>query len=242
MKKGRPEKPSKHVNDLTGQQFDRLKVLRFSESKKSRGSMCAFWICECLCGKIIEKSNSYLIREDRPHKSCGCVKPIRSIIRFHSLYEKSEGCWNWKGILNDGGYGKWNGSTASRQAWIYAFGKIPRDKQVCHTCDNRRCVNLAHLFLGTIGDNMRDRTSKNRQAKGSRIANAILSEEKVLEIRATRLANASYKELAEKYGISWYLVRSICKNRQWKHVALGEECRLFISSHDNNKSQHTVLQ
>lgn len=76
---------------------------------------------------------------------------------------------------------------------------------------------------------MKDKNSKNRQAKGSKIGNSILDEEKVLEIRRKRLSGAEYQSLAEEFKISWDLVRCVCKNSQWKHVSLGEECKNYIS-------------
>lgn len=49
-----------------------------------------------------------------------------------------------------------------RASWIIANGPIPEGMDVLHKCDNRKCGNPAHLFLGTDIDNMRDRDSKGR--------------------------------------------------------------------------------
>ena len=99
-------------------------------------------------------------------------------------------------------------------------------------------MNPDHLFLGSIGDNMRDRTAKNRQAKGSRIGNSILNESQVLEIRKKRLTGKTYQELSKEFSVDWYVIRKICKNQGWKHVDLGEDCRKFVSPKDKNKTQH----
>ena len=195
------------------------------------------YLCKCVCGNQVERSKGYLLRKDKS-KSCGCRRRRDSLKRFESNFEKTDGCWEWKGTLNQGGYGKYRSSAASRASYDFYIGKIPNKMQVCHICDNRKCVNPNHLFLGTIADNMKDKNQKNRQAKGSCIGNSILNEEVVLNIRRDRLNNLTYKKISEKYGISFYLVRCICKNRQWKHVPLGEECKAYISIHDSNKKQH----
>ena len=213
---------------MIGKKFGMCTVIEDSGKRTKDNGI--IWVCRCDCGKIKNVSRKLLMNDDKP-RSCGCSRKIRAKIQFESHFEKTDGCWIWKGCTNQGGYGKFGGraGSASRVAYQFYVGPIPKNKQVCHKCDNRLCVNPEHLFLGSIGDNMKDRTAKNRQAKGSKIANSILNEQIVLEIRQKRLVGKEYQELADEYKIGWYLVRSICKNRQWKHVPLGEECKAYIS-------------
>jgi HNH endonuclease len=90
--------------------------------------------------------------------------------RFWSKVDKSGDCWVWTGSRDLKGYGKINiGCTptlAHRVSWQIKSGDIPEGLFVLHRCDNPPCVNPAHLFIGTAGDNVQDMMSKGRQRKG----------------------------------------------------------------------------
>lgn len=58
--------------------------------------------------------------------------------------------------------GKW--SHLARVVWLKEKGEIPPNLVVCHLCDNPNCISVKHLFLGTLGDNNRDRAKKGRSA------------------------------------------------------------------------------
>lgn len=75
-------------------------------------------------------------------------------------------CWLWRGATDTKGYGclGYTGTTtrANRLAWLCFFGEIPSGLLVCHHCDNPRCCNPFHLFLGTVSDNAKDSVAKGR--------------------------------------------------------------------------------
>lgn len=94
-------------------------------------------------------------------------------VRFWRSVDKTDTCWNWTASVNTYGYGQIRDeagkyTTAHRVSYKLHSAAIPEGQSVLHRCDNRRCVNPAHLFLGTQADNMRDKTEKGRQARGDR--------------------------------------------------------------------------
>lgn len=84
-------------------------------------------------------------------------------------YVKQENeCWIWQGALNYRGYGKFSmksdkNISAHRASYLIFNGPIIQGLFVCHTCDNPKCVNPDHLWLGSAMDNYKDSIKKGRQ-------------------------------------------------------------------------------
>jgi DNA-binding XRE family transcriptional regulator len=114
-----------------------------------------------------------------------------------------------------------NGKKTRISHFIYKLhkGEIPEGMCICHTCDNTKCVNPDHLFLGTHQDNVKDKVKKNRQAKGSKHGKAKLNEEKVLEIQKLLAEkNLTQKEIGKKYGVHEQAISEIKRGKNWSHV------------------------
>jgi hypothetical protein len=83
-------------------------------------------------------------------------------------------CWNWTSPAESypGGYGviglggtSGKRTLAHRAAWEVSEGPIPEGMWVLHRCDNPKCCNPMHLFLGTALDNNRDAFAKGRNSR-----------------------------------------------------------------------------
>lgn len=166
--------------------------------------------------------------------------------RFEERVDRSEGpdaCWRWTGAIEASGYGRltdyWKKHSAHRLAYVFEHGEVPEGKNVCHSCDNRWCVNPAHLWAGTQRENVADMMAKGRAnrpgpinpLRGEAAPVAKLTAADVLAIRAAytnrRSAGAkthrgdapcSIRGLAEQYGVSTGAIHAIIQRRTWTHL------------------------
>lgn len=141
----------------------------------------------------------------------------------------STDCIEWDGAKTDSGYGRTycerrkRTVRAHRLAWELAnHREIPAGMVVMHTCDNRLCVNPAHLKLGTQGENLKDMYHKNRQGRrdfplGENHHTTSLTQEQVDELRATPYYRGLYFRKAKELGVSRQTVRNIYKGFTWKN-------------------------
>lgn len=149
--------------------------------------------------------------------------------RFWSKVQKNEGdnaCWTWTGCLGNGyGFiivkenGEWKRRKASRISWeLTHHRKIPKDKCVCHHCDNPTCVRPSHLYLGDKGTNMRDcvRRERNVPQRGEKSHRAKLTWSEIHQIRSLWEADKwSQRKLAAKFNVSRRNIRAILENKSW---------------------------
>jgi hypothetical protein len=136
-------------------------------------------------------------------------------------------CWEWQGATARG-YGRISVRGVLTQAHRLAFELFVRpvtvDQVVCHRCDNRRCVNPAHLFVGTQRDNMYDMAAKGRRSTatgspGEAHPGSKLTANAVENIRHRFQGRRGEKAaLAREYGVSDVLIGKVIAGVAWGHL------------------------
>ena len=155
-----------------------------------------------------------------------------------SRINETTGCIEWTAASVTFGYGvifyKGRQQYAHRVAWQFAHGDIPNGMLVLHKCDNPKCVNVAHLFLGSPKDNMDDMRSKSRQrytggpcgdkhylrknpalVGGEKNGNAKLTKSAVEDIRKKYESGETQVEIAVQYGVRQCHISRIIRGESW---------------------------
>lgn len=147
--------------------------------------------------------------------------------RFDAKWERcaQTGCWLWTASTAGKGYGQLRVPGTRRNVYAHRFsyetfkGPIPRGMHLLHSCDNPRCVNPAHLSIGTCKDNAQDMRSKNRSTFGERNKRAALSEAQAAAIKVL-LADGSMPQraIAAQFGVSQIQISRIKRGERWERV------------------------
>jgi len=135
---------------------------------------------------------------------------------FWSHVDRTGLCWEWTGCVTGIGYGlfsvKRSGEWARVQVHRYSWGlhNDPSDLEtgawVLHHCDNRVCVNPAHLYLGDAQQNANDAMNRDR-------LHTKLTPDQVVELRELRSSGEGIEVLASRFGVTSGAVSGICRGR-----------------------------
>jgi hypothetical protein len=142
---------------------------------------------------------------------------------------KSE-CWEWHGIVNSNGYARFSFKDKHVLAHRFSFelfvSAIPAGFVVCHSCDNRLCVNPHHLWLGTQADNLADAVAKGRMfrpdTRAEKNGNKKLTWKKVRAIREMAASGAKNHLIAKSFGVSNGTIGNVVNFETWKEA---KECK-----------------
>lgn len=158
--------------------------------------------------------------------------------RFWSYVEKHEAsqCWPWIGNINSHGYGSIRLTTkpgthktigASRVAYeLHNSTTVPAGMCVCHHCDNRRCCNPTHLYVGTAQDNVDDREVRGRgrppfsekPLRGSDNYAAIMNDATVCWARREARSGRTVSDLARAIGVTAAGMSYAVRGKSWQHL------------------------
>lgn len=117
-----------------------------------------------ICTKLFQPGNS---------REAWCSNDCRFLSHIDKKFHEDE-CWNWDGaVFKASGYGQFGSPkhgvfAAHRYSYQLFKGQIPESMFVCHSCDNRRCFNPKHLWIGTAKDNAQDMVAKGRSKLGKK--------------------------------------------------------------------------
>jgi hypothetical protein len=155
-------------------------------------------------------------------------------VRFWSKVRKLDGCWEWTGYRTKNGYGKIGlgerskgVGSAHRVSWCIHYGQIPEGLIVMHRCDNPGCVNPEHLLLGTQYNNLADMRLKDRQARGEKVPQHVLTEAQVAEIKILLAQGRTQQFIADMFGVARWTIGKIAGGLSWVRVSQGDSNRLF---------------
>jgi hypothetical protein len=122
------------------------------------------------------------------------------------------GCTEWQGARLPRGYGQvatagvGTQELAHRAIFAFERGPIPTGAVVMHECDNPRCVNSAHLRLGTHADNTQDMVAKRRHSWRNGQPWQKLSARDARTVRRLRAMEMPQQRIANLMGVSRPLI------------------------------------
>lgn len=134
-------------------------------------------------------------------------------------------CWPWTGATNEHGYGvmrpegqRHGPSVKAHRVSAELAGMDIAGRFVLHSCDNRPCVNPAHLHPGNAAENSAEMVDRDRSIHGTRNPNARLTETTAAEVKALLAEGYRHRDIAAVYGVNRATVSMVACGRTWRRV------------------------
>lgn len=151
------------------------------------------------------------------------IKPIPLDVTLSKKVDRSGGpdaCWPWTAGVDKDGYGKIRHKGVDRRAHrvSYELEYGATDLHILHRCDNPPCCNPKHLFAGSPKDNSSDKVAKNRHSRRETHGRAVLSWDKVAELRARFKSGCKVNgasALSKEFGLAKTTVYYACTGVHW---------------------------
>ena len=150
--------------------------------------------------------------------------------RFWKYVDKKlgkTGCWNWTGHVRKDGYGEFNFikkyikiRKAHRVAFFLTYNEIPLGGNICHKCDNRKCVNPSHLFSGSQKDNIQDFFMKSRNLITNHPSKLSILD--VKNIRVLIKNGVKIKDISKTFNVTDKSIACIKNGNTWSFFKESE--------------------
>lgn len=182
-------------------------------------------IIKSFCGNERCVNPDHLCRlDDENHKDQRTYNTFRKYVRV-----LDNGCHEWTASLNIGGYGQLsvNRRRVTAHRWAYEYHnnvKVPDGVFCCHKCDNPKCVNPEHIFLGTPKENTNDMIAKGRKPLGAKIRSAKLNDLSVTVIMEALALGHGQSAIAKYFRVSISLISLVKLGKTWCHVTKLQRC------------------
>lgn len=171
----------------------------------------------------------------------------QALKRLHKFFSTPDdkGCIRWNGSYHETGYGNYQMFGSSKRnahcaSWMLANkSEIPEGCVIRHACDNRYCVNPAHLSLGTDTENADDRKQHGTQPYGEDCPGASITNEKARQIIDSFGNGKTQKERAKEFDVSKSIISYIDRGISWTHLMNPQE--LQIRQERNAKWKESML-
>jgi hypothetical protein len=169
------------------------------------------------------------------------AQTAESWLRSHVVVNGQEDCWPASG----GGYNKkgWHVAfkaggarlLAHRAMWAHVNGPVPDGQFVLHKCDNPKCCNPSHLFLGTQSDNAKDMWSKKRGNPGSTIGRKLgpapsrkLSREQANQVVAMYKSGLTQKQIGATFSVTDVTISNVLRGLTYTELAGRNELTTLL--------------